>query len=87
MKKKDRENELGAKCICVNNGMVFKFRFVAFAEICVLVDKTNRIDKFIIKQIEQINLELNKQNKCRKLIFMLSGKNNLSRKRNKTISL
>ena len=58
-----RESEFGAKCICVNNGMVFKFRFVAFAEIFVLVDKTNRKDKFRIKQIEQINLELNKQNK------------------------
>ena len=43
--------------------MVFKFRFVAFAEICVLVDKTNKRDKFRIKQIKQINLELNKQNK------------------------
>ena len=43
--------------------MGFKFRFVAFAEICVLADKTNRADKFRIEQIEQINLEFNKQNK------------------------
>ena len=43
--------------------MVFKFRFIAVAEICVLMDKTIRKDKCRIKQIEQINLELNKQNK------------------------
>ena len=29
----------------------------------MLVDKTNRMDKFRIKQIEQINSELNKQDK------------------------
>ena len=28
--KRERESEFGAKSICVNNGMVFKFRFIAF---------------------------------------------------------
>ena len=50
--KRERESKFGAKPICVSNGMVFKFRFVAFAEICVLVEKTNRNDKFRTKQIE-----------------------------------
>ena len=58
-RERERESEF-AKYTCANNGMVFKFRFVAFAEICVLVDKTNGTDKFRIKQIEEINLELNK---------------------------
>ena len=40
--------------------MVFQFRFVAFAEIVVLVDITNGTDKSGIRQIEQIDLELNK---------------------------
>ena len=64
-KERERASEFGAKHICINNRMVFKFkfRFVGFAEICVLVEKTNRSDKFRINQIEQINLELNKQNK------------------------
>ena len=60
MLKRERESEFGDKHICVNNGMGLRFRFVAFAEICVLVDKTNRTDKFRIKQTEQIILELNK---------------------------
>ena len=60
LRERERESEFGAKQICVNNQMVIKFRFVAFAEICLLVDKTNRTDKFRIKQIEQINLDLNK---------------------------
>ena len=62
-RERERESEFGAEDICVNNNMVFKFRYVAFADICVLVDKANRTDKFRIKQIEQINLELNKDNK------------------------
>ena len=61
--KRERESEFGAKHICVNNGMGFKSRFAAFPEICLLVDKTNRTDKFRILQIEQINLALNKQDK------------------------
>ena len=62
-RERERESEFIDKCICVNNVMVFKFRFVAFAEIWVLVDKTNRTYKFRIRQIKQINLELKKQNK------------------------
>ena len=58
-RERERESEFGAKRICVNNGMVFKFR-LALAEICVLVDKTNRTTKFRIKHIEQISSELNK---------------------------
>ena len=59
-KERERESEFGAKHIWVNTGMGFKFRFMAFAEICVLVEKTNRTDKFRIKEIEQKILELNK---------------------------
>ena len=33
--------------------MVFKFRIVAFMRNCVVMDKTNRPDKFRIEQIEQ----------------------------------
>ena len=61
--EREIESEFGAKRIYANIRMVFKFRFVVFAEICVLVDKTNRMDKFRIKQIEKIHLELNKYNK------------------------
>ena len=60
VQKREGECEFGAKRISVNNGMGFQCRFVAFVEICMLTDKTNRTDKFRIKQIEQINLELNK---------------------------
>ena len=69
-KEKERESEFGAKHICINNRMGFKFRFIAFAEICLLVDKTNRTYTFRIKQIEQINLELNKQNKSVDNLFL-----------------
>ena len=43
--KIERESEIDAKHICVNNGMVFKFRFVAFTRNCVVMDTTNRPDK------------------------------------------
>ena len=54
-RERERESEFVAKHICGNNGMGFKFIFIAFAEICVSVDKANRMDKFRIKKIEQIN--------------------------------
>ena len=51
---RERESECGAKRNCVNNGMVFKFRFVAFKRNCmVMMDKTNRPDKFRTQQIKQ----------------------------------
>ena len=59
-REKERESKFVAKHIWVNNAMVFKFRIVAFAEIWVLEHKTNRTDKFRIKQIEQTSFELNK---------------------------
>ena len=44
--KRERESECGAKRICVNNKMVFKFRSVAFMRNYMVMDKTNRSDKF-----------------------------------------
>ena len=43
---RERESECGAKRIVVNNGIIFKFRFVAFMRNCMVIDKTNRPDKF-----------------------------------------
>ena len=59
MHKRERERE------SENNGTEFEFRFIAFAEICELVDKTNRMDKFRFEQTEQINLEFEQiEQKC-----------------------
>ena len=44
--KRMTESVCGAKRICVNNRMVFKFRFVAFMRKFMVMDKTNRPDKF-----------------------------------------
>ena len=44
--KRERESEFGAKHICVNNGMVFKFRFVAFARNCGVTEKQIDQKKF-----------------------------------------
>ena len=44
--KREKESECGAKRIYKNNGMAFKFRFVAFTRNCVAIYKTNRRDKF-----------------------------------------
>ena len=41
--KRERESEFGAKRICVNNRMVFKFRFIAFPRNCMVTE--NQIDQ------------------------------------------
>ena len=56
-RERERESECGAKRICVNNGVVFKFRFVVFMKNCMVTRQTqkqvNKTDKFRIEQIEQ----------------------------------
>ena len=45
-RERERESEFGAKHICINNGMVFKFRFVAFARNCTVTEKQIDQTKF-----------------------------------------
>ena len=49
-KERERESKFSVKHICINNGMGFKFRLMAFTKICLMVDETYRTDKFRIKQ-------------------------------------
>ena len=49
-RERERESESSAKHNCVNNGMVFKFRFRAFARYCVVKEKQTDQTKFRTRQ-------------------------------------